>query len=228
MDADSTVDQQISGENMEAAAPVDNANQYQEAGRAEEHASEQVPVSALQAERKERQRLQEEMSMLRNHVELMQMNQHKAQQEPDPMDQMSDDDVLTVGEAKKYLQSMNQQYQMGIEELKMTQKHSDYQDVVTQYLPEVLKEKPYLRNTLQNDPNRYQIAYDLAKQAAGYKNKQHETKKTQQAEKILKNQSQPGSLSSVGHNSAVQAPSGYKNMSDGEFKALVAKNMGYI
>jgi hypothetical protein len=223
----STVDQEISGDHMEAAAPVETIDQQPEAGGVEEQASEQVPVSALQAERRERQRLQEEMQLLKNHVELMQMNNQQQQhKEPDPMDQMSDDDVLTVGEAKKYLQSMNQQYQMGIEELKMTQRHPDYQDVVTQYLPEVLKEKPYLRNTLQNDPNRYQIAYDLAKQASGYKNKQHEAKKTQRAEKILKNQNQPGSLSQVGHNTAVQAPSGYKNMSDGDFKALVARNMG--
>lgn len=219
----SVVDQEITGENLEAAAPVNDVSQHSEA---ESH-QESVPVSALQAERRERQRLQEEMQLLRNHVELMQMNNQSKQREPDPMDQMSDDDVLTVGEAKRYLQQMNQQYQMGIEELKMTQKHPDYQEIVTQYLPEVLKEKPYLRNTLQNDPNRYQIAYDLAKQSASYRNKQHETKKTKEAEKILKNQSQPGSLSQVGHNAAVQAPSGYKNLSDADFKALVAKNMGY-
>lgn len=226
MDTESTVDQ-VSGVTMEAAAPVEDVSQHSQAESVEQ-APEQVPLSALQAERRERQRLQEDMSMLKNHLELVQMNQQNSQKEPDPIDQLSDDDVLTVGDAKKYMSQINNQYQTGIEELKMTQKHSDYTDVVSKYLPQVLKEKPYLRNTLQNDPNRYQIAYDLATQAAGYKNDQHEVKKTREAEKILKNQNQPGSLSSVGHNSAVQAPSAYKNMSDGDFKSLVSRNMGYI
>jgi len=229
MEAESTVDQ-LAGVEGEAAAPVEaevvQSNEHEGAEMEETH-NESVPVSALQAERRERQRLQEEMQMMKNHLELMQMNQQKPEEKQDPMDQLQDDDVLTVGEAKKYLNQMNQQYQMSIEELKMTQKNPDYQDMVTRYLPEVLKEKPYLRNTLQNDPNRYQIAYDLAKQAASYRNDTKEAKKTKQAEKILKNQNQPGSLSQVGHNTSVSAPSGYKNMSDADFKALVTKNMGY-
>lgn len=205
-----------SGENaVEAAAPVQSHEQTQEAQQ-----ETAVPLSALQAERRERQRLQEEMAYLRASVD--QMNRPK-----EPESNLTDDDVLTYGEYKKSIGQLHNQYKMSIEELKMTQQYPDYQEMIKTYLPEVLEQKPYLKATLVNDPNKFQLAYDLAKTANSYVNGKKEVKKTKEAEKILSNQNQPGSLSSVGHATATKSPSHYKTMSDNDFKALVAKNMGY-
>jgi hypothetical protein len=201
---------------VEAAAPVEQS--HEPAQEAQQETA--VPLSALQAERRERQRLQEEMAYLKASVE--QMSRPK-----EPESTMTDDDVLTYGEYKKSISQLHNQYKMSIEELKMTQQYPDYQEMIKNYLPEILNEKPYLKATLASDPNKFQLAYDLAKTAPSYLASKKEVKKTKEAERILQNQSQPGSLSSIGHASATKSPSFYKTMSDSDFKALVAKNMGY-
>ena len=104
---------------------------------------QQVPLDALQAERSERQRLQEEVRLMRDNMALMQAQQKFQQnQHAEPESKLSDDDVLTVGEAKKYLNTIDNNYRMGLQELKIAQKYPDYQTTVTKYLPEVLKQNP--------------------------------------------------------------------------------------
>ena len=81
-----------------AAEPVAVGNEQSHA----EHSPDMVPVTALQAERRERQQLQEQNKLLQDHMSLMQAN-HQEAPKPDQYAGMSDDDVLTVGEAKKFL-----------------------------------------------------------------------------------------------------------------------------
>jgi len=195
--------------------------------QAEAQAPEMVPVTALQAERKERQQLQEQMKMLQDHVALMQANKPAAEQQ-DEYAGMSDDDVLTVGEAKKFIGQLQNQYQTGLDELKVQQKYRDYDQVVKEYLPEVIKVNPALRQTLQNDPNRYELAYFLAKNSDAYREKNHKAKKSADAERIVQNGQQPGSLSAMGSNAPTQTPSAYNNMSDAEFMKLANQNRGYF
>lgn len=213
------------GENMEAAAPVSNEDQ---APVAEAPKEEHVPLSALQAERENRQRMQEELELMRNHIELLKTNQHKAEPPKNEFDSLSDDDVLTVGEAKKFISNLDNQYKMTIEELRMAQKHSDYEQVVRENLPEVLRKKPYLANTLASDPNRYQIAYDLAKEVAMQKqaSQQKEVHRTEEAQRIMENAQKTGSLSSIGRDAPTQEPSHFKAMSDEEFLNFHRKNLG--
>ena len=129
-----------------------------------EQPQEMVPVSALQAERRERQQLQEQNKLLQDHMALIQANPSSpTPPKQDEMAGMSDDDVLTVGEAKKFMGRIQQNYQASVEELKVQQKYSDYNDVVTKYLPDVINKNPVLKATIQNDPNRYELAYYLAK-----------------------------------------------------------------
>lgn len=215
----------VSGEiNSEAAAPVDAVqSESQDSGSQQGN----VPLEALQAERAQRQGLQEELRVIKDHIALMQSQQSQQQQKPqqDEMDSLSDDDVLTVGEAKKYLSKMNQQHQMSIQELKMVQKHPDYQDVVTKYLPEVLKQNPGLRKTLQESQD-FELAYYLAKQSDTFKTDSKKSKKNADAERIVQNAQQAGSLGSTGSPSPINQARRYKDMSDDEFRATVNKNLG--
>jgi len=210
----------------DAAGPVETNYQQPQAESHQE--SEMVPVSALQAERRERQSLQEKMRMLEDHVSLMQANQQKPQQpQQDEMAGLSDDDVLTVGEAKKFMQNIQQNYQMGIEELRVSQKYSDYQKVVKDYLPKVIEKNPALKNTLQNDPNRYELAYYLAKNSEDYRTSHKQTKKSEDAERIVQNAQRPGSLSAVGSSTPSSQPGGgFGRMSDDEFMKLANKHRG--
>ena len=149
---------------MEAAAPVETVqSEPQNSGESKE--SKMVPLEALQAERELRQAKDDELRVMKDHIALMQSQQPK---QKDELDALDDGDVLTVGEGKKMLAQMTKQHQMTLEEMKMVQKNPDYQDVVSKYLPEVLKQNPGLRKTLQ-DSQDYELAYYLAKNSEGYR-----------------------------------------------------------
>ncbi|NGX36873.1 MAG: hypothetical protein K1000chlam2_00018 [Chlamydiae bacterium] len=211
---------------MEAAAPVDSVTDDLHTGE-EQKEAQMVPLDALQSERTQRQNLQDELRVIKDHIALMQAQQTSQQQQKptDEMDAMADDDVLTVGEAKKFLKKMNNQYQSSIEEMKMVQKHPDYQDVVQKYLPEVLKQNPKLRSTLEQSQD-YDLAYYLAKNSDTYKSDMKTGKKNQDAERIMQNSQKAGSLSSVGSTAPMNTAKRYKEMNETDFKSLVNRNMG--
>ena len=210
-----------SGEYTDAADPVGGVNEQSQA----EHAAEMVPVSALQAERRERQQLQDQMRMLQDHVALMQANQNNSPKQ-DEYSGMSDDDVLTVGEAKKYIGKMQQNYQSSVEELRVQQKYPDYNDVVTKYLPEVIAKNPALKTTLQNDANRYELAYFLAKNSDSFRSATHQVKKSTEAQRIVNNGQKAGSLSSVGSTAPQSSMKNIKTMSDSDFMKMANRNLG--
>lgn len=205
----------------DAAGPEDAVVETQA-----EAQQEMVPVSALQAERANRQQLQEQMKMLQDHIALIQANQKQAHTAPEPT--LADDDILTVGEAKKYLSQMQQNYQMSVEELRVQQKYQDYNEVVSKYLPEVINKNPALKATLTNDPNRYELAYFFAKNSDSYRDANKRTKKSAEAQRIVENSNRAGNLSSVGSTAPKSQVSAYKHMSDEEFMKIANKNLGYF
>jgi len=215
----------LSGDQLEAAAPVSEAQSDSQPEQAPEE--QHVPLAALQSERAQRQQIQDELKMMKEHLALIQARQStQSQPTKDEFDGLSDDDVLTVGEAKKFLDKMNKQYQGSLEELKTTQRHPDYQEIVTNYLPDVIKQNPKLANTLQMTQD-YELAYYLAKNSDKYKADHKRAKKNSDAERMVQNASQPGSLSSVSQTSPINQAKRYKDMSDEEFRNEVTKNLGY-
>jgi len=191
-----------------------------------EQTPEMVPVTALQAERRERQQLQDQMKMMQDHMSLMQANQPTQPSPKDEMDGMSDDDVLTVGEAKKFLGKIQHNYQTSVDELKVQQKYSDYNEVVSNYLPEVIKKNPALKSTLQNDPNKYELAYFLAKNSDSFRDTSKQVKKSAEAKRIVENGQKAGSLSAVGSTAPQQQGSHIRQMSDSDFMKMANKNLG--
>jgi len=187
-----------------------------------------VPVTALQAERRERQQLQEQNKLLQDHMTLMQANTTPQSAPQDGMAAMSDDDVLTVGEAKKFLGQIQNNYQTSVEELRVQTKYKDYNDVVTKYLPDVIKNNPGLKATLKNDPNKHELAYYLAKNSDSYRGANHEAKKSSDAQRIVENGQRAGSLSAVGNTSPQSQVSNIKNMSDKDFMMMANKNRGHF
>lgn len=214
-----------SGENIaDAAGHEVEAEQTQEADAVKE---DMVPVTALQAERAQRQQLQEQMKMLQDHMQLLQANVQRAPQQ-ESESSLADDDILTVGEAKKYISKMQQNYENSVEELRVQQKYPDYNETVSKYLPAVINKNPALRTTLQNDPNRYELAYFLAKNSDAYRESNKKSKKSAEAQRMVENSNRAGNLSSVGSAAPRSQVSAYKNMSDEEFRKIANKNLGYF
>lgn len=216
-----------SGVQTEAAAPATDETSIAQAEPSESGQEQSVPLSALQSERAQRQQMQDELKMMKEHLTLLQTNQAqpRVEKQKDELDELDDGDVLTVGEAKKFLGRMQRNHQSSIEELKMTQKHSDYQEVITKYLPEVLKENPGLRNTLQQTQD-YELAYHLAKNSDVYRKENKKTKQSVEAQRIVENSQKVGSLSSMGSTSPISQARRYRDMPLDDFRALVGKNLG--
>jgi hypothetical protein len=186
-----------------------------------------VPVTALQAERRERQQLQESLKVMQDHLALLQANQQSQQKSKDQFSELTDNDVLTVGEAKKFIEGFQREQRMAVEELKMAQTHPDYNEVVRKYLPEVLKTDPDLKDMIMSAPNPYKAAYHLAKRSDSYLLDQRSANRSPEAQKAIQNLQRPGNLSSIGQSPSSSASQSYKNMSDKDFMALVNRNMGY-
>lgn len=212
-------------DNMGAAAPA--TTESGQVSNEQPPEEQNVPLAALQSERAQRQELQDELKMMKDHVSLLQATnaQQKAPQPKGEFDDLDEGDVLTVGQAKSFLSKMNKQYQMSIEELKMTQKHPDYQEVITKYLPEVIKNNPGIRQTLETSQD-YELAYYLAKNSDNYRGEKGKVKKSADAERIIQNSKQAGSLSSAGSTTPISQARRYKDMPAADFRALVNKNLG--
>ena len=200
------------------------------ANQSVQHAEEQlVPLAALQAERRERQQLQDNVKLMQDHMALLQANNNqKSQEKQSEFSGMSDNDVLTVGEAKKFMSQFTRQQELAVEELRMSQTNKDYDEVVRKYLPEVLKTDPDLKDMIMNAPNPYKAAYHLAKRSDGYLRERSNESRSPEAKQAVSNLNRPGNLSSVGSTSASTQASSFKSMSDKDFKALADKNRGYF
>lgn len=190
-----------------------------------------VPLSALKSERAQKQQKEQELQkkeydirVLRDHIALMQANQHQAPPKT-AFNGMEDTDVVTVGELKGFAQEFERQYQLSIEELQMVQRFPDYQEVVTKYLPDILKDNPKIYDTLKKSQN-HELAYFLAKNSEAYRNETKTKKINADAERIVQNSQSAGSLSSVGSSSSIAKLKRYKDMSDADFMKEVHRNMG--
>lgn len=188
---------------------------------------ESVPLSALQAERKQRQEAQQNLKIMQDHLELVKANQPQRPKE-DEFSGLQDDDILTVGEAKKHLSRLKNDYQMSIEELKMQQTFPDYGETVRKYLPEILKEDPDLRVEIENARNPYKLAYSLAKRSTKFIQDKATNTKSETAERIIQNSNRAGSLSAVGSSTPKSQMGNWKNMTDKDFMSQVNKNLGYV
>jgi len=220
----------VSGDQYtEAAVPPvveSNISQAEEAVNGESSNEKNIPLAALQSEREKRQQLEDELKVIKDHLSLMQSNQiHNQPKQKDDFEGLEDGDVMTVGEFKKLSSKITNQFKMSMDELKMTQKHPDYQEIVTKYLPEVLKNNPGLKNTLQATQD-YELAYYLAKNSDNYRGETKKSKKSADAQRIVENSQKSGSLSSMGSTSPISQAKRYKDMSDTEFKELVQRNLG--
>lgn len=218
-------EENVSGEQTaEVAAPASEVHETPQEQISGERESN-VPLSALQSERAQRQKLQEELQMVKDHIALMQ-SQHQPQTPKKEEPSYDKDDVPTWGEVQEYISKREGQYQSQYEEMRMAQKYPDYKDVILKYLPEVVKANPGLRSNLEKTQD-YELAYYLARNSDQYKRDHQVKKQSVEAQRILENSEKAGSLSSMGSTSPISQAKQYKQMSDDEFKNLVNKNMGF-
>lgn len=169
------------------------------------------------------QSFEETNKLLRDHMALLQAQQQRPPKQEAQETQFADDDLMTVGMAKKALRDMQRQN----EELRVAAKHKDYEEVITKFLPEAIKENPNIRYWIESSESPYEQAYYLAKKSDAYLKEMAVKTRSKDAEKIVKNNRSTGNLSSIGTNSSARGTVDYKNMSDDEFRMVAARNMRF-
>lgn len=154
----------------------------------------------------------------------------KKQPEPeDDLEHLGQDEFLTRSQAEKLAlkkaQELLAQQEASLAEDRMRLKFKDYDDVVTEEnVKELIGDDRELADSIASSPNPYAAAYKLIKKAAFYQEKGK--KKSQEAEKIVKNAQKPISSNSV-QARPLAAANTYAFASDGEREALYKEMMEY-
>jgi hypothetical protein len=154
-------------------------------------------------------------------LRLQQAPQGKTPEEYDEFDKLDPDDMMTVGQAKKYAKSLAskeaattakqivqeyiQQEKIVRDEERMRSKYDDYDYVMEHFALPMIKNDPALAYKVQNSKNPAEVAYKLAKISDEFEEANVKQKPSPKAEKILKNASKPGGSSSVSSSLKTQA-----------------------
>lgn len=162
----------------------------------------QVPLSALQKERKKRQELELELEWERR---------ERARQQAPQVPQEEDNSRYESATREDLTRAQNESIRIIEERLWMKQNPEKYEKV-NEYLPQFLKQRPNLASAINDASNRYEEAYELMEALSP---------KQQQQLKVasLPKKQAPNSPGSVPKAAAMNQALDVMSMSDSEFSA---------
>lgn len=201
----------------------DNTDAGGDAGNKGE--DEKIPVSALKAVRDENRSLKDKINYLMGTIDNIRSGT-TAKSKDDEDDSGNDADLITKGDLKKILNSTLGPVDAMLTEVQFKASHSDYDELITNYLPEILDRRPDLRQILLNTPKQHrpQLAYEIVKHSPSYTEKVASKKKDEVVDKIMKNASKPGSVNAVGgKGGTTDKVSSILTMSKDDFEAHMNK-----
>lgn len=181
---------------------LDNMQEVAEQAEAEApQEKKQVPLEALQKERKKRQEL--EMNLAYQMQQLQELQQQRSQ-EPE------DDSYRYESATREDLSKTQQETMRMIEEKMWIKSNPEKYELINERLPNFLKQRPNLAKAIDSASNRYEEAYDLMMALTPRQRKElaQEPKKKMEA---------PNSPSSVPKKAALDAAVDLMSMSDSEF-----------
>lgn len=108
--------------------------------------------------------------------------------------------------------------------------HQDWNNMVTQNVPELTTKNPIFAEMIRNASNPYEAAYLLAELNSRASNQvpQQQPGNHPNAQRVLENSRKPQTLASVGGLGKLNQADYYANMSDEDFMKVAAKNMANI
>ncbi len=133
-----------------------------------------VPLEALEAERKKRQDLEEQIRQRDETLEVYRANMQQARvQAPEQkkiakalLETLNDDEVVTAKELKQIVAEVTQGFNANVmgpmSELQMMALYPDYNEVLQKNLPTLLKNNPELIPAIKSSNNPNLLAYTLA------------------------------------------------------------------
>jgi hypothetical protein len=136
--------------------------------------------------------------------------------EDDPYANLSDDDIVTVGDTKKLIAKMAKDEATKIVEERekkrqidsVPSQYNDYNDVI-KLVDEYVKENPAAEAAIMNSPNPRLTAYQMVKSSILYNNRQNNE---DSAKKVLENSKKPVSSQTLGTTSPLSEVGKYEKM----------------
>lgn len=188
-------------------------------------------IAQEKAEREaERHRYQQELESMR-----AQIAETRAEPRKGVLDDLADDDLMTVEKFRQVQQEQQQRYQEELSVLRYENlenrarlQHPDYNDVMEKYSIPLLRNNRDFARAFQNAENPAEFAYEIGRMQMNSMPKEPvaEPQISRAAERIVENARKPGTLSSArGGQPSLSKADYYGSMSDAEFAQLVSKNM---
>lgn len=191
---------------------IEGAEDQEQEVEQEVEKEQQVPLAALQKERRKRQEAEQRARLF----EEIQTRQMSAQPKQEPEDDDSYE-TTTRGELKSTVSKTKQETIQGVMEAIWVKDNPDKVNDVNEKLEALLKQRPNLKLAIEAAPNRYEEAWTLIN-ALSPKQKQALTK-TQTAIK----KAAPGSPNAVPKAAGINQAVDLSSMSDTEFNAWRAE-----
>lgn len=189
----------------------------------------------FRALREETAKLKQESEYWRGQAEAFSKQPKQSVNEPEvnPYEKLDWDDGRDVRKAFDSLREQNDSLRTEIRDtlaaVNTKAQHQDWNNMVTQHVPQLTSKNPIFAEMIQNASNPYEAAYLLAEL-----NAKASTIPTQQpqyngnAQRAIANAQKPQTLSSMGGHGQLSQADYYANMSDEDFNKIASRNMASI
>jgi hypothetical protein len=216
-------------ENQAVTAPIEPSENNQSTDRQDQQ--QQMRNDQAYNWGEARRKMQELERKAQEQDDLIRRLQAQTPQEKDDLESLTDDDIVTVSQAKKLAVKMAQQVAENVVKQKdlstledrINVKYPDFQDVVSRDAIEKLKvDEPELALSLATMQDPYQqavAAYKLLKKIGG------KDALTQEQKKAIENRSKPQSSSTIVKNSAIGNAHLFENGLTPELKKQLYQEM---
>ncbi len=157
------------------------------------------------------------------------------QQQDDPISKWDDSDWGDSSNVKQAFETMRnenhrlrQEFQDQLAAVQTKAQHSDWNNMVTQHVPQLTSKNPIFAEMIKNSSNPYEAAYLLAELNARTQQQTQVHNPGADAQRAISNAQKPQSISSVGGNGSLSSADYYASMSDEDFMKIAGKNLANI
>ena len=185
----------------------------------------QVPLEALEAERRKRKELEVQNRTLQEFLTKSQTENKKTQED----DLEDDDDFITKAEMKKRIESVKFSNKREILEEAFAESNPKAVQLIDTHLEEIIKRKPWLAQSIESSPNRYARAHEIVLDYMPKEESPMQKLKNPQedAKKIVENSQKPGSPQTIAKSSSMSNVDYLKSIAGkSEFREYRKKLMG--
>jgi hypothetical protein len=145
------------------------------------------------------------------------------------------DDARDVRKAFDSIREENSQLRSEVKDalvgMETKSKRQDWNNMVTQHVPQLTSKNPIFAEMIQNVSNPYEAAYLLAELNAKASSQapQHQPQQDNvNAQRAISNAQKPKTLASAGGSSSLSSADYYANMSDEDFMKIAGRNLANI